>query len=481
VQEWVQEQWTVLELGADNFIHRLQTDIVKAHGRPADRLFTAVIEPLAKAIPASDPSIRLSRKPAAQTEKLLDPNAVDKTLQELEGLVGKPQDEPGEPPRLVVTLRDSADALSNEWSQKLAELSVHLIEEPAFRLAGAEESIRQSVATIEQVLQHHEPLIKDLSRKAQEAYDHLCAYCRTPTGQRRPLFPASDILELLRSYAKWRYQSLVLQHLTGAFVSLRGHLSDELREINFCRVRLGELLRLLEDPAGEPVLSSSSPSNQGNPSRYMLPAGYKDLREVVNSYLTGLTPEHLLELDGRMEEMLKTNFTALVNVCVTNGILLKDVADVMQQTAREYASELLPPTSVTKLFLEQHQDGEEAENLITEYYDEAAPEMAVSRSSRGGPPVAEMCVLAAPDDLAGAAFRQLVEKTLPQTEVQHAKSTDDIVIYRERNNLALVDLEQLGGVSHDAYLQMSTAENFTPHSRCDIDFRLQSESGSAQG
>ena len=50
-------------------------------------------------------------------------------------------------------------------------------------------------------------------------------------------------------------------------------------------------------------------------------------------------------------------------------------------------------------------------------------------------------------------------------------STEDIIVYRERVNLALTDLEHMGPVGHDAYLQMTTAENFTPHSRADIDFR----------
>ena len=37
-----------------------------------------------------------------------------------------------------------------------------------------------------------------------------------------------------------------MHQVAQAFVSLRGHLSDELREINFCRVRLNELVRQLE-------------------------------------------------------------------------------------------------------------------------------------------------------------------------------------------------------------------------------------------
>jgi hypothetical protein len=48
-----------------------------------------------------------------------------------------------------------------------------------------------------------------------------------------------------------------------------------------------------------------------------------------------------------------------------------------------------------------------------------------------------------------------------------AGSPDDVV-YRERVNLALADLEHLGPTGHDAHAQMTAAEHFTPHSRTDV-------------
>jgi hypothetical protein len=38
------------------------------------------------------------------------------------------------------------------------------------------------------------------------------------------------------------------------------------------------------------------------------------------------------------------------------------------------------------------------------------------------------------------------------------------------SNLPLADLPQLGPVGLDAYRQMSSAEHFTPHCRCDVNF-----------
>jgi hypothetical protein len=44
------------------------------------------------------------------------------------------------------------------------------------------------------------------------------------------------------------------------------------------------------------------------------------------------------------------------------------------------------------------------------------------------------------------------------------------LIYRERTNLPLSELSQLSSLAQDAYRQMSAAEHFTPHCRCDVDF-----------
>ena len=254
-------------------------------------------------------------------------------------------------------------------------------------------------------------------------------------------------------------------------MSLRGHLSDELREIGFCRVRLGELQRLFEEvPPGEATLSShGNAAQQGGIGRRLFVAGCRNLREAVELQLGQLDPDHLLDLDGCMETMLRKTFGALVNVCLTKQNQLKDVQAAMLQTARDYMAEHQPETSAAHLFLEQHPDDEDAQSEIADFYNEAGPELVLSRSAQGGPPVAEMCVLAVPDDEAGERLRSLLARAEPEAEAHAATSRDDVVVYRERGNLPLSALPQLGPEGRDAAMQMASAD-FSPHSRSDIDF-----------
>ena len=358
-------------------------------------------------------------------------------------------------------LREASEALVADWGQKLAEMSVHLIEEPEFRLAGAEEAIRQVVASDR--ADFAAPRAAG-PRPGARRRPRPTAGCRPSS---RPSPPAggsrcrpATCVELLRAYPKWRFQSLVLQQASSAFLSLRGHLSDELREINFCRVRLAELQRLLEAP---PDTSLSEP----RAGRLVLPAGCKDLGEAVDGFLAGVGPEALLELDGRVQAVIRSQFTALVHICLASGNLLKNVEAAMLETAREFAGEVVGETNAAELFLEQHPDEGEAEGEASAFFAEAQPELVagavgagVARSAcwrrrRGG---------RRPLPRTGRAAPCRTWRCCPRSARTTSCSTARSPTCRWRS------WSSSARPARDAYRQMSAAEDFTPHTRIDVDF-----------
>jgi hypothetical protein len=328
------------------------------------------------------------------------------------------------------------------------------------------------MATIEQILLHHEPLSRDLTTRAAEAY-RLLQTAMTPgppSKSTRGGLSATEIFELLRDYPKWRYQSLVLQQVAGAFLSLRGHLSDELREVNFCRVRLGELLRIFEEPDAD-TLAANDTEGKGF-GRRLYPSGCKDLQEAVDQFLAAVSPEDLLELDCKMEGMLKKQFTALVNICLTTGPILKNVERYMLTTAYEFAALRGAETSVAELFLQQNADREQVAKEVSSFYREAAARLSSGAGAerlQGG----ELCILATPPGEAGNQFRDLVHSTIPEAPLQDCCSVtaDDILIYREHPIVPLTAVEHFGLLGENAYRQMNATEHFTPHTRIDIPFR----------
>ena len=458
VQVCVQEQWAKNGFGAEAMIGRLRDACQELLRRPPEDAFAAVVEPLACHHAAPGRAATRPRPDAPAEEPAPDAAAV---LAELEGLLGNPREEVAGDAvgALVRRLREASETLVADWGQKLSEMSVRLIEEPEFRLAGAEEAIRQVVAKIEQILQRHEPLARELATKAAGSYGRLQLYLAPPKGVRRPPPAPGEVAELLRTYPKQRFQALVMQQASAAFLSLRGHLSDELREINFCRVRLNELHRLLEAP-GE------NPEGEARAGRLVLPAGCKDLSQAVDDFLARLEPDVLLELDERIQAVIRRDFVALVHVCLASANLLRNVEAAVTAAAEAFAGELLGATNAAELFLEQYTDEETAKDETAVGYNEAHPELAPGKISAAS----EICVLATPPGPAGDRFRDLTQSALPDVEFTPAASEDDILFYREVSHLPLAELEQLGPAGQDAYRQMSAAEDFTPHTRSDVDF-----------
>ena len=67
-------------------------------------------------------------------------------------------------------------------------------------------------------------------------------------------------------------------------------------------------------------------------------------------------------------------------------------------------------------------------------------------------------------------MRGYLHQALPGVEVHAADNPDDIVVYREIPVFKVAELDQCGAAAQDAYRLMSATENFTPHTRIDMQF-----------
>jgi serine/threonine protein kinase len=463
VESWINEQMEARELGTEHFIRRLNEECAKALRAAPEDTIQAILKPLtARLAPAEKPGSKgrigwLKGGSRPVELPFLPTEAFAVPLQCLEELIGKPGDDAAETQGQATTaLRAAGERLAGDWGQKLAELHVQLIERPGYRLAGAEESIRHVVAAIEKVLQHYEPLLQDLQERAADAYARLQAFAAAPPNGQRP---GPDLLELLKSYPKWRYQSLVVQQVIAAFVGLRGNLSDELREVNFCRVRLIELLRLLETEESSPFAGKAAAGIQ------LFDGRCKDLEEAVATFLGGIDHKALLELDTRIQVLLNKDYTALVHVCLSKtGYVMKKLEAAMRQVAEEFAADHLRQTDVAAMFLEQHPDEEKAKEALQDALQSAAP------AGTAGPLTPELCVVTAPAGPAGDRVREWTRALMPDVEAVNGPA-DTILIYREKSYMKLSELEHLGDAAREAYSQMCAAEHFTPHTRTDVSFR----------
>jgi serine/threonine protein kinase len=471
--QWTDEKWDALGLRPEALIGRLHELCEKIVRHPPDKLVTAITGPLGEA---------LAPRPGNAGGPALGP-AVS-AFADLERLLGVPEEcrasnqAPPAPGSLETALAEAAAKLADTCEQRLAEQVVRLIEDPRYRLAGAEEALRRLSAVAERALQSQETLARELNDRAALLYQRCQKILETPAPttpstnatawklsfSRRTPGPAKNdptagLLELIRQYPKARYHALVLHNVNRLYVGLRGQLSDQLREVGFCRQRLGELANLLQ-PANQPA-SDPAPA-----SRMLLPAGCASLDDALEQLDKDVTHDELLALDQQVQLLIRQQYRALVNVCMGSSAMVRTLAPAMLARAREFLGPRIGSTSVAELLLNPHSADEgqridEAVGELQELYQHAVPRHMPAR------PDAELSIAVLPDDTHGQELQQLLKQDFPDAAVM-AGPLDEIICYREHVYLASAGMEQLGLAAHEAYRQRLAVDPIALHSREDV-------------
>ena len=385
------------------------------------------------------------------------------TLRKIEDLVGHPSETTTlrEPGLLEETLAKEGDDLVREAQQKVNELIGELIEEPGFRLAGAEEAIRQLVTSVEQILKHQEPLVEDLSEKAtksRERFQFLLSNIEEiAKGGRRSAHLGAELKELLRFHPRWRYQSLVLRRVTVSLTSLRGFLSDQLREISFYRLRLRELLRLFEGGGKE-----ESPESAWN-VRSIFPGTCRTLEESLDQALPTVTLDRLQVLDTRVQNVIRQHFTGLAHVCTASSSLVEKLEGAMVAEMRAVVQEHFAAHCVVDMYLSRHPQDEEAiDDLAMTYADASAPLPAHEHSNE------EVGIVTVPPASDNHRLGKLLQQAAPSAQIVDSPSSDEIAFYRETTLTNFAELGLVTSSGKDAFRQLASTENFSLHSRMDI-------------
>jgi hypothetical protein len=337
-----------------------------------------------------------------------------------------------------------------------------MLEQPDYRLPAAEEALRQIVAIIEQLLLHYEPLLKELAGRAADArgqIDRLIGGLQSANPKNRRPQNMANLLELLRVYPKWRYQTLILQRVVSIYLSLRGFLSDQLLHLNFCRARLVELKESLA------TTNSEAGFNKQAHERLLLPPGAATVQEASTQLLQSISTSELANLDSEIQSLVQQQFTSLAHVCLTTSNLLRNLQPAMQRHAEAFVDARLAGTDATSMYFSLQSDEQQIEKELTDLFQLSAPPLTAPRGSSQ----AAIAVLAAPTGPAGERLRALVRARLPEANwTTAAAGRDDIVFYRELTCASLPELDQLGPLGLEAYQQVAALEHFTPHSRTDI-------------
>lgn len=474
IRQWTHECWESLGLRPENLIERFQQMSEHALQQKPEALLAEVLAPAQEVLTDE----------ANKKKLMINMSPIVQTMDRLERTLGVPEEIRAakqvhiEPGVMEQTLADISHIVADEYEQRLAELAVTLLEDPNYRLVGAEESLRQFCAIVEQALQSQETLAKELSDKAAQLHVRILQMVEKPlpagaptstqwsfgltrrSGTKHTVPNPGDLFELLRTYTKTRYHSIVLSHLNRLYLGLRGHLSDQIREVGFCRQRLGELLGILKSKAdtGTPVKDD----------RALFPPGCKDLNEAVKNLTDSVTIDDLICFDERMQAWIKTHCQALLQICMGSSTTVKNVAPAMMQEAEAFLGERLEGDSVAEMYLtrqrSQHPENGDANILddLERCLDDATPEFGRLKGTN------EVTVVAVPNNSHGIELQQLLRSRLKDAKILLTDRQDEMLFYHEIVSIAWKDLEQLGPVAEEIYHGRCTADPSALHTREDV-------------
>jgi hypothetical protein len=198
-------------------------------------------------------------------------------------------------------------------------------------------------------------------------------------------------------------------------------------------------------------------------TRALLPDGCRTLAESVDAIKERLNTEDINELDRRVQLLINQDFSSLAQVCLGSANRLKELERAMLRQATEFVGGRIGNTQVADIYLGQYQKDDQIREDLINMFAEATPKLCTARQQGS-----EIAILAAPMNASGQRLRRLAQGALPDADLAEADSGDDIVFYRERFQMSLSELEQLGPLGYEAYRQVGMVDQFTPHCRTDI-------------
>ena len=449
ISDWLTQQWCERRLSNQDMIGSLHSSVRESLREDPERVFDAFIDPLRARTPAS------GKVDAASACTVLD---------QLIKVVGKPicENEPT-PGSLQDTLTARYEKLLKEAETNLAVMAATFIEVPQFRLAGAEEAVRQIGERLKQQVDGLEPVRNDLDKDVRTIYARLfqtIGGLGSSTGLSglsvRKSSVTAEVIDLLRSYPRKRLQLHVLDLVLAIFRKMLGNTPEYLREINFCRSTLADMHSAL----AKAVPTSAESAGSG---KLILPDGCSNLDEAADQFLAGLAPEDLLAFEQALQKEVSRKFKGLGGVCLKPVEKGGRFRELLLTRSREFLDGKLDNSDPATVFFRYRTADGSAEPLIGEAFSEATPDL----TTRSGSKPNEITILAVPPGTAGDRFRELAAIVLPDIEMVAAPLPDDICFYREYPQLDLGDLPQLGDYAREAYVQMATADH-PPHARIDI-------------
>ena len=438
VPPWAAARWTQLGLDPDAILAHLQAAAEQAAGARIEELITAATEPLV---------------PKGWLGRLPDPDRVSVALDQLVKLFGPPASGAARTPTPIQeAAADAATVAAEGFAHDLRAVGRELVENPQFRLAGAEEVLRQFLATTDRLIDQYGRGAADADGTAQAGYDCLNRYAHHNTGVRKPA--GAEIADALRQFPRARYQAVSHRLLSRFYRSVRGTLAGELASAAECRERLR---KSAADPGPAPADTIPGP-------RRLMPPGCLTVADAVERFLGVLNDADLEEIERRVQAALAPEYGGLYEATLHTTAGADGVVGTVRGEARAYLDARLGEVDMGSMFAERFRSRQHAETAVGQAFASAEPEWV----GNGPWAAAEVTVFAAPGGIAGQPIRELAARAVPAAGLVTPEARDEVTIYREYPTVPLAAAPHFGPAGLTAYQNLPETNQCTLHSRLDV-------------
>lgn len=445
IRLWLSTEWTKRELELENVVDKLTDAVTETLRETPAKVFDAFVEPL-----------RIS----FQNGGKFNESAVCDVFEEMVKIVGGPNFETDSQGKLDDTLRQRAKLLTLDTQGILSALTVSFIEQPQYRLAGAEEALAQISDKLNLTIESLENIRKQIIRELAEVYQKLYSVIRQLANDETGLFGGrktgllSDLCELLRRYPNSRLKLGVLETALSFYRSLQGQCPEFTREIGNCRNRLMDM--------ADTILKLEPTATYDEPLMPILPPGCESISAAADEFIGALPVNDLLTFETELQHLVVRKLRGIVNVTVKSE-LREDFLSLFERKSREFIEPRVETTNPAELFFRYKADQPDTPLELSEAFDLAAPEL----TSISGAAPAETTILALPSDETGEKLKAFFTQNLEGVSFIYAPIETDIVICREYPLLEITSLPQMASHAFDAYA-MRIEGDHPPHSRYDI-------------
>ncbi len=384
--------------------------------------------------------------------------------------------------RVTRSLNQAVVDLANEFTTRLNEYAIQLMERPGKRIAATEEALARMVQFCGQMADSVLRQIPPLSEEVVDAWANVKASHEVVAhGSGFSLFGnrtaknQKSLVSDLTAFARAKLREQLVSATARLYRNMYNGLEEKVRDLAFCRQRLSHLERILEPgsagshsgshpgllPTGTGDASLASAITQGG-DQVLLPFGESNIEWAAARFVMNVTAQQWTRLEEVLQSLVLAPLGGLYTVCQKAGDLIGKLSDPLIEQTAAYLNQILDVGDIAEgEFVASGQRANLVE-MIRKCYERAEPLV-------GGNPDDQSGFLIIPTSEAGNELAEEVRPHLPSTKILRALGqTSVIMVCREQRHLSTRDLMKLFAHCREAYRDSASRPATSPHARFDV-------------